>query len=262
MALVPKKLRHLEIICNKHNMEEKDYKATAITMVKDAIEMAINRGYDITVTYSKDSITTSIIHITDVSYSAKYGKNYITGFSGEKELTLKIDRIVNVEVEWITISERNICSEYEGLYLIAFNGPWFLEYELKICKKGDKILDGRQENENGIGLYDYSPESSLAYHYVPLLNNEMFGKWIRYSKVDDVPLLEGVYVIAYKLDKPEIKNREIKWIRSTWRCSDDIYYSDFIYNGDTSFAFSNVLPNPHIEILAYYYCPKYNEHRN
>ena len=102
-------------------MEEKDYKATAITMVIDAIEMAINRGYDITVTYSKDSITTSIIHITDVSYSAKYGKNYITGFSGEKELTLKIDRIVNVEVEWITISERNICSEYEGLYLMEID---------------------------------------------------------------------------------------------------------------------------------------------
>ena len=244
-------------------MEKKDYKvSSAITMIKDAIEMAINRRYGIMVTYSKDSLTTSVIQITDVSYSAKYGNNYITGFSGEKELTLKIDRIVNIDVEWIDINNRKICSINDGLYLIAFNGPWFLGYELKICKKGDKILDGSQENENGIGLFDYSPESSLAYHYIPLLNNEMSSKWIRYNKVDDVPLLEGVYVIAYKLDKPEIKNREIKWIRSTWRCSDDIYYSVFIYNGDTSFAFSKVLPNPHIEILAYYYCPKYIEHHN
>ena len=64
-------------------MEEKGNKAiTNTTMVKEVIEMAINRGSDITITYSKDGKTTSIIQLTDVSYSEKYGKEYITGLSG------------------------------------------------------------------------------------------------------------------------------------------------------------------------------------
>ena len=89
-----------------------------INMIKDSIEKAIDKGSRISITYSKDGETTTIIQLTGVSYSAKYGKDYITGLSGEKELTLKIDRIVNVEFEWIEINNGDICSINDGIYLI------------------------------------------------------------------------------------------------------------------------------------------------
>ena len=67
-------------------------------MIKDTIEMAINRGCSISLTYSKDGTTTSIIQLTDVSYSSKFGKDYITGFCDKKELTLIIDRIITHKI--------------------------------------------------------------------------------------------------------------------------------------------------------------------
>ncbi len=239
-------------------MEEKGNKAiTNTTMVKEVIEMAINRGSDITITYSKDGKTTSIIQLTDVSYSEKYGKEYITGLSGEKELTFKIDRIVHIEIEWMDVNNKNVCSIHDGLCLIAFNYAWRLDYELKICKKGEKILDNHQENEKGIGNCDYSPQSSLAYHQIPLYNSDEFDKWITINKEIDVPQKKGIYIVAYKLDNTNIKDRERKWIRTMWRCSNDIYYSFFIIKDDHSFTYPDALKNPHIEILAYYLCSEF-----
>ena len=239
-------------------MEEKDLKTLInTTMIKDIIEMAVNRGSDITITYSKDGETTSIIQLTDVSYSATYGKDYITGLSGGKELTFKIDRINNVEVEWIDINNGNISSFNDGLYLIAFNYTWRLDYELKICKKDEKILDSCQEDEKGIGNSDYSPQSSLAYHHIPFYNSEESDKWVSINAEMDVPQEKGIYIVAYKLDNADIKDRERKWIRTMWRCSNDIYYSFFIIKDNHSFSYPDALKNPHIEILACYLCSEY-----
>ena len=235
-------------------------------MLKDEIEIAINRGSDIIISYSKDGGSTSVFHLTDVKYSEKYGKNYITGLNGEVKLTFKIERIISIEAGWVDIFDRDICSIYDGLYLIAFNGPWFLEYELVICEEGDKILYGRKEN--GIGIYDYSPDNSLAYHYIPLFSTEVSDKWIRYRKDIVSPQQDGIYIVAFRLDKPEIKNRERKWIRSTWRHSDGIYYSIFIYDsydlhqGYKPFSFPDTFLNPHIEILAYYFLFKFPQKLN
>ena len=229
-----------------------------INMIKDSIEKAIDKGSRISITYSKDGETTTIIQLTGVSYSAKYGKDYITGLSGEKELTLKIDRIVNVEFEWIEINNGDICSINDGIYLIAYNAPWFLAYELWICKKGEKILDGPQDNGNDVVDYDYSPQQSLAYHYIPLYDNDKSNRWVSVNKGIDVPLKKGIYIVAYKLDSANVKNRERKWIRTMWRCSNDIYYSYFIIKDNHSYTFPDALRNPHIEIIAYYICSEYN----
>lgn len=239
-------------------MEEKDFKTlTNTTMIKDIIEMAVNRRSDITISYSKDGETTSIVQLTDVSYSEKYGKDYITGLSGEKELTFKIDRIVNVEIGWVDVNNRNVCSTNDGLYLIAFNYAWHLDYELKICIKGEKILDNHLENDKGIGNSDYSPQSSLAYHHIPFFNSEESDKWVSINEEMDVPQEKGIIIVAYKLDNANIKDRERKWIRTMWRCSNDIYYSFFIIKDDQLFTYPDALKNPHIEILAYYLCSEY-----
>jgi hypothetical protein len=239
-------------------MEEKDFKTlTNTTMIKDIIEMAVNRRSDITISYSKDGETTSIVQLTDVSYSEKYGKDYITGLSGEKELTFKIDRIVNVEIGWVDVNNRNVCSTNDGLYLITFNYAWHLDYELKICIKGEKILDNHLENDKGIGNSDYSPQSSLAYHHIPFFNSEESDKWVSINEEMDVPQEKGIIIVAYKLDNADIKDRERKWIRTMWRCSNDIYYSFFIIKDDHSFSYPDALKNPHIEILAYYLCSEY-----
>ena len=219
--------------------------------------IAVDKGSDIIITYSKDGETTTIIQLTDVSYSEKYGKDYITGLSGETELTFKIDRITTVEVEWTGINNRDICSINDGLYLIAFIYAWYLDYELKISEKGKRILDGNQENGNGIRNYDYSPQLSLAYHYIPFYGNDNSGRWISINNGIDVPQKKGIYVVAYKLNKSNIKDREGKWIRTMWRCSNDIYYSFFVIEDNQSFTCPDALQNPHIEILAYYFCPEY-----
>lgn len=226
-------------------------------MVKDIIEIAINKGSSITITYSKDGEITTIIQLTDVSYSEEFGKDYITGLCGGKELTFKIDRIVSVELDWIEIHNNYICSTNDGLYLIAFNYAWRLDYELKICKKGEKILDNHQENDKGIGNFDYSQQLSLAYHHIPFYNREESDKWVSINEEMEVPQKKGVYIVAYKLDNANIKDRERKWIRTMWRCSNDIYYSFFIIKDDHLFSYTDALKNPHIEILAYYLCPEY-----
>ena len=224
-------------------------------MIKDTLEMAINRGCSISLTYSKDGTTTSIIQLTDVSYSSKFGKDYITGFCDKKELTFKIDRIVNVEIEWIDVYNRNVCSIHDGLYLIAFDYCGWLTYELRTCSKGEKILDNHQEK--GIGLYGYFPELALAYCYVPFYDGDNSCKWVNISKGINTPSKKGFYVFAFKLDNANIKDKERKWINTTWRCSNDIYYSFGGMIESDSYTYPEPLQNPHIEIIAYYYCSEY-----
>ena len=227
-------------------------------MVKDIIEIAVSKGSSVTITYSKDGEENKIIQLTDVSYSKKYGRDYITGFSDKKELTFKIDKILNVEVEWIEINNNSeIISINDGLYLIAFFYAWFLDYELKTIKKGERILEDNQDIRKGIGNCDYSPHQSLAYHYIPLYDSDESGKWITINKETEPPTEKGLYVVAYKLDKSNIRDRERKWIRNMWRCSNDIYYSFFVIKENHSLNYSDIFQNPHIEILAYHFCHEY-----
>ena len=121
-----------------------------------------------------------------MSYSSKFGKDYITGFCDKKELTLIIDRIINVEVEWIHNYPLNRLFEF-GL-IFAF--PVLLLYLYLLSRSIIQTIRSDNHNIYNIGFYlliipfiismaeptfPFGPGTATVFNYI------IFGVALRYS---------------------------------------------------------------------------------
>ncbi len=155
------------------------------------------------------------------------------------------------------VNDKNIIATQDGLYLIAFDYPFFVELELKIQRKGNKLLEDKSgDNIPGISTYGYFSKLALAYCYIPLYNSNS-AKWKDIHCIEE-NLHKGIYILAYKFVDDTIKNKERRWIKNIWRSFEGIYYSPYILRDNLSFADLDIVNNRHIRVVAYCYCcPEY-----
>ena len=118
--------------------------------------------------YCKDDASMSILHISDIQPSQKYGNDYVTAICHESssEITLKVSRIKHITKHWITIEDKNMEVPYSGFYAFICYGDNHLVYEMHRLSRGDSIckyFTGEYAHANG--WVDVEP---FAYHYVSL----------------------------------------------------------------------------------------------
>lgn len=240
-------------------------------MVRELIDYVIKAESGILITYSKDGAKSNILHLNQVSYSPKYGKDYIVGYCHEfkSELTFKIDKIIDAVIEWVDVFPPEYCVKQDGLYLVTCRSDMHLEFELRKYNKGDNLLDC-YHNENGFESC-YSDENILAYHYIPYYTKED-RKWIGFEKNDEERKI-GFYTFAYLLTGDDLtqEEKEYDWVDDY---ANSVQMSDFLspweltntkanginYTVDClGIPFDKLRIPSNIKVLAYNYCSIYTE---
>ena len=161
-------------------------------MVRKLIDYVIKEESGILITYSKDGTKSSVFHLNHVSYSPQYGKNFIVGYCYEydSELTFKVGRIINAEIEWIDVLKLdNYCSQ-EGLYITANRGDMCLGFRMKDYKKEEWL--------SYITDIFYRDDDVLAFHYIPYYSEGSDSKWTPFLQ-EDKELPKGIYVFAFTM---------------------------------------------------------------
>jgi len=118
------------------------------------------------VEYCKKDLSTSILHISDIKISEKYGEEYISAFchESESEITLKISRINHISPHWVVIMEEGMLVPKDGLYVFACLGDMHIEHVMFMMSKGQYIneyFNGEDAPSSG-----FCPLLPVAYHYV------------------------------------------------------------------------------------------------
>ena len=221
-------------------------------MIRELIDQAIKSDSSLTITYSKDGVGSSIFHLNHVSYSPQYGKNFIVGYYYEyhSDLTFKVDRIINAEIEWIDVLKLgNFCS-HEGLYITANRGDMCLGFRMKQYKKEEWL--------SYITDIFYRDDDVLAFHYIPYYSEGGDSKWTPYVQ-GDKELPKGIYVFAFMMVDGivpiEDEENDIQWSDIK---HNQIYY--YIYCNDyPKMSIKDLKIPENINVLAYHYCTFYNQ---
>ena len=237
-------------------------------MIRELIDQAINCDRSITITYSKDGESSRSFHLVRPSYSPKYGKGYLVGYSHEydSELTFKIERITDADIDWVDAFPPEYRVKQDGLYLVACRSDMHLEYELRKYNKGEDMI-ALYKNEDGVEspYYEYN---LLSYHYIPYFTEVDNKIWIPFDK-EYKDVKSGLYTFAYTIEGQEVED---DWDDLDWetRMSTQYFPTQYPLNKTTAngihyavdfihVPFDKLRMGENINILAYNYCSRYTE---
>lgn len=221
-------------------------------MVRELIDYVIKAESGISITYSKDGAKSNIFHLNHVSYSPKYGKDYIVGYCYEydSELTFKVERITNAELEWMDMMGNNPYRPHY-MHLMVYLADNYFGYELRQyeqCEWTVHLIKSLQQDD------------VFAIHYIPYLDADSSSKWITFNN-DDKILHRGVYTFAYKvIDRERVKEDEesisdIEWTKAIEQGT--IRYGLALIHSNKSINELNYPKN--LELMAYHYTTFYNQ---
>ena len=232
-------------------------------MIRELIDQAIYYDRSITITYSKDGGIPREFHLIRPSYSPKYGKGYLVGYSHEydSELTFKIERITDADIDWVDAFPPEYRVKQDGLYLVACRSDMHLEYELRKYNKGEDII-AFYKNEDGIES-SYYHDDLLAYHYIHYFDEVDNKTWLPIDQELEDDKTHFV-TFAYRLISESVleydeEDDDYHSIPSLFELcntnANGIYYTfDFVRKPIGEYAKSK-----NIEVLAYNCCSNYTE---
>lgn len=238
-------------------------------MVRDIIDTAITQHKPLEIAYSRDGNDTKLFNLNSITYSQKYGRNYICGYCEKykSELTFCIDKIIYADVGWIEILGKDVYTKRDGLYLITCRGDMHLEFELRKYKKGIRLQDHYQ-NEYGIESW-YSSIDVLAYHYIPFYTKENKREWIPIDELSEEKR-NGYFTFAYLIlnKKPYWEDAEYNYDNSKRIISLPNTYAELTNAQENRINYTVcILGEPfdsiefadNLNVLAYNYCSDYRE---
>ena len=220
-------------------------------MHRKELDYVILSKSDIMITYSKDGETSNNFHLSDVSYSERYGKDYIVGYCTEyeKELTFKVEKITYIELEWFDLFGKSMYFK-RGLHLLAIRGDNHVAFELRQYKEEDwsiKLCEAL--------CYD----EVLATHYMSYYEEDTIGKWTLIDNSERV-LQDAIYTFAYKVsDNEEMKEDDEVYRISLWNSvkHNGISYACAFIRSKTTIGELKIPKN--VELIAYNRCRYYND---
>lgn len=149
--------------------------------------------------YCKTNGEKHTYHIMDVSFSKKYGNNYISAYCTGvyTYLTFKIDRINAIRHAWIEIFNKEVTAPKSGIYVFACRGDNHLEFEMYRLYKGERLWK-YFENEfaHMNGWFEVDP---LAYFFVEFYPDE--NQWQLFDSFSKEDSCNSYEIVAYRKTK-------------------------------------------------------------
>ena len=221
-------------------------------MLRQELDYVILSKSDIMITYSKDGETSNNFHLNDVSYSERYGKDYIVGYCAEyeKELTFKVEKIKYIELEWFELFGKSV-NFMSGLHLLAIRGDNHVAFELRQYKGADwsiRLCEALCHNDE-----------VLATHFIPYYDEDTKEKWTLIDNSEKV-LHDAIYTFAYKVSNDEeLKDYDEVYgisLRNSVKHNGISYACAFI-RSKTTIGELRIPTN--VELIAFNYCRYYTD---
>lgn len=221
-------------------------------MLRQELDYVILSKSDIMITYSKDGETSNNFHLNDVSYSERYGKDYIVGYCAEyeKELTFKVEKIKYIELEWFELFGKSV-NFMRGLHLLAIRGDNHVAFELRQYKEADWSIRLCETL-----CHD---DEVLATHFIPYYDEDTKEKWTRIDNSDKM-LHDAIYTFAYKVSNDEELKEDDEVYHISLRNSvkhNGIYYACAFIRSRTTIGELRIPTN--VEFIAYNRCRYYTD---
>lgn len=222
-------------------------------IINEIINNAVEYKRQLTIAYSKDGIKSNTFHLSSVVYSPRYSNDYIVGrcYDYDSELSFKVDKIINAEIEWVDVLNPDIRNCQDGLYIIAERGDMCIGFQTKKFKL---------EEWKSYVTYAFSDDIDvLAYHFVPYYEGVPTDKWIPFDANEDKVLPKGKYVFAVTQKDTIVSEDEdcdLRWDKSL--LNNGIYYCN--YEGWHETSIKELRIPKDMKVLAYHYCTYYNEY--
>lgn len=204
--------------------------------------------------YSKDGLSSNVFQLTNIYY--KPDDEYICGtpINSGKELTFRVNRIINIELPWNDISDMEMEAPESGLFLIACSADNHLEFELMKYNKGDKfwyLYLGSNMHYRG-----YVCSEPEAYHFIQAFTHVDGKYWKDYTILDGT-LDNGYYIFAYTLRGATDNNEEEFTDIPYGSCYTDQEMDGIFYTLVYSFiniSIEELRIKNNVDILAYHHC--------
>lgn len=152
--------------------------------------------------YCKTSGEKHTYHIMDVSFSDKYGNNYISAYCAEvcSYLTFKIDRINAIRHAWIEIFNTEATAMKSGIYIFACRGDNHLEFEMYRMCEGEKLWKYfENEYAHMNGWFKVNP---LAYYFVEFYPEGT--QWRLFDSFSEEEFCDTNEIVAYRKNESEV----------------------------------------------------------
>lgn len=152
--------------------------------------------------YSKPNGEKRTYHIMDVSFSKKYGNNYISTYCAEvcSYLTFKIDRINGIRHAWMKIFNKEATAMKSGIYVFACMGDNHLEYEMYRMYKGEELWKYfKNEYAHMNGWFEVYP---LAYYFVEFYPEET--QWRLFDSIFEEESCDTYEIVAYRKKENDV----------------------------------------------------------
>ena len=135
-------------------------------MIITDLNTAISRQGVFEVEYQKPDGSHVTRHLSDISFSEKYGDRCIDAYCHESGsyLTFRNDRIIGIRQIWVNIYGKDGVAHQDGVYIFACRGDNHLVFEIYELKEGDRLWnffsDGYVHRD---GFFEVEP---ISFHYV------------------------------------------------------------------------------------------------
>lgn len=135
-------------------------------VVMDSILNYIGTTEFVEVEYCKMESSSTILHINNIKFSEKYGRDYIYAYCYESLgiITLKISRIQRIQQSWTKIEDKTMLAPKRGIYVFTCLGDNHLVYEVYKMEKGEPLwmyFSDKFSHMNG-----HFTVEPIAFHYV------------------------------------------------------------------------------------------------
>lgn len=166
------------------------------------ISLLVGSQESFEIDYCKANGEKRTYHIMDVSFSKKYGNNYISAYCTEvcTYLTFKLDRINGIKHTWIEIFNTEATAPKSGIYVFACRGDNHLEFEMYRMYKGEKLWKYfKNEYAHMNGWFEVNP---LAYHFVEFYPEET--KWELFDSFPEEESNKSYEIVAYRKNENDV----------------------------------------------------------
>ncbi len=116
--------------------------------------------------YCKMGSSSTILHINDIKFSEKYGRDFISAYCYEslEIITLTISRIQRILHSWTRIVNKTMLAPKRGLYVFTCLGDNHLVYEVYMMEKDEPLW--KYFSDDFSHMNGYFTVEPIAYHYI------------------------------------------------------------------------------------------------
>ena len=218
--------------------------------IRSIIEEAVSTKDVYEIVYTNKSMTTSIYHIYDTSYSQEFGRSCIYArcieLEDEKRLNFACARIQSINKYWTNIINKDSIATEDGIYVFATLNDNQLIHELHRLNKDERICKYFE------GEHEHADSIPVAFHRInPFDPKSISPGWKAFERNKDYNI--GSYIAVTQnttgQETSSLYDSGLRYFMYDFKYSSPFYFDDPEYISESAIVRNEV---SHIYPIVFY----------